>query len=131
MAVIEKGHSLGSSFVQLLKDTNLAGVGTGLVATLFSTLGPGVIVMTSAKAGGLTDTQAVSWLLAIYSFGGLATIFGPAISLALERDDFKNNKSQLQALGRTQHWPYQNSDFEKKTGIRVMFRLVDSRTRQS
>jgi benzoate membrane transport protein len=75
MEVIEKGHSLGSSFVQLLKDTNPAGVGTGLVATLFSTLGPGVIVMTSAKAGGLTDGQAVSWLLAIYSFGGLATIF--------------------------------------------------------
>jgi len=75
MAVMEKGHSLGSSFLQLLKDTNPAGVGTGLVATLFSTLGPGVIVMTSAKAGGLTDAQAVSWLLAIYSFGGLATIF--------------------------------------------------------
>jgi len=75
MAVIEKGHSLGSSFVQLLKDTNPAGVGTGLVATLFSTLGPGVIVMTSAKAGGLTDAQAVSWLLAIYTFGGLATMF--------------------------------------------------------
>ena len=71
----EKGYGLGSSFLQLLKDTNPAGVGTGLVATLFSTLGPGVIVMTSAKAGGLTDAQAVSWLLAIYSFGGLATIF--------------------------------------------------------
>jgi benzoate membrane transport protein len=75
MAIIEKGHSLGSSFVQLLKDTNPAGVGTGLVATLFSTLGPGVIVMTSAKAGGLTDGQAVSWLLALYSFGGLATMY--------------------------------------------------------
>ncbi|MGC8660576.1 MAG: benzoate/H(+) symporter BenE family transporter [Desulfomonilaceae bacterium] len=75
MAVIEKGHSLGSSFLQLLKDTNPAGVGTGLVATLFSTLGPGVIVMTSAKAAGLTDAQAVSWLLAIYAFGGLATMF--------------------------------------------------------
>lgn len=75
MAIMEKGHSLGPSFVQLLKDTNPAGVGTGLVATLFSTLGPGVIVMTSAKAGGLTDAQAVSWLLAIYTFGGLATIF--------------------------------------------------------
>ena len=75
MAVIEKGESLGSSFLQLLKDTNPAGVGTGLVATLFSTLGPGVIVLTSAKAGGLTDGQAVSWILALYSFGGLATMF--------------------------------------------------------
>jgi hypothetical protein len=101
MAVIEKGHGLGSSFVQLLKDTNPAGVGTGLVATLFSTLGPGVIVMTSAKAGGLTDAQAVSWLLAIYSFGGLATIFGVAISLALERDDFKNNNNSASSAGPT------------------------------
>jgi benzoate membrane transport protein len=72
---MEKGFSLGASFKQLLKDTNPAGVGTGLVATLFSTMGPGLIVMNSAKSGGLTDPQAVSWLLALYGFGGLATMF--------------------------------------------------------
>ena len=75
MPVIEKGFSLWASFKQLLKDTNPAGVGTGLVATLFSTMGPGFIVMSSAKSGGLTDPQAVSWLLALYGFGGLATMF--------------------------------------------------------
>ena len=75
MPVMEKGFSLGASFKQLLKDTNPAGVGTGLVATLFSTMGPGLIVMNSAKSGGLTDPQAVSWLLALYGFGGLATMF--------------------------------------------------------
>jgi len=75
MAIMEKGYPLGQSFKQMLRDINPAGVGTGLVATLFSTLGPGVIVLNSAKAGGLTDPQAVSWLLAIYGFGGLATMF--------------------------------------------------------
>ena len=38
-------------------------------------MGPGFIVMNSAKAAGLSDPQAVSWLLAIYGFGGVATIF--------------------------------------------------------
>lgn len=75
MAIIEKGYPLGPSFKQMLKDINPAGVGTGLVATLFSTLGPGMIVLSAAKSGGLTDVQAVSWLLGIYSFGGLATMF--------------------------------------------------------
>ncbi len=75
MAVLEKGYPLLESFRKLLRDTNPAGVGTGLVATLFSTMGPGFIVMNSAKAAGLSDPQAVSWLLAIYGFGGVATMF--------------------------------------------------------
>ncbi|MGA2226818.1 MAG: benzoate/H(+) symporter BenE family transporter [Syntrophobacteraceae bacterium] len=75
MPVLEKGFGLGSSFKQLLKDTNLAGVGTGFVVTLFGAMGPGLIVMNAATSGGLTDPQAVSWLFALYGFGGLATIF--------------------------------------------------------
>jgi len=73
--LIEKGYKLGESFKILRQNLNAAGVGTGLVATLFSTMGPGMVVMTSAKQGGLTDAQAVSWLLSIYLFGGLATMF--------------------------------------------------------
>ena len=73
--ILEKGYSLGESFKILCKNLNAAAVGTGLVATLFSTLGPGVIVMNAAKQGGLTEAQAVSWLLGIYAFGGLATMF--------------------------------------------------------
>jgi benzoate membrane transport protein len=75
MELMEKGYNLGESFKRLLKDLNSAGIGTGLVATLFSTLGPGVIVLSAAKSGGLTDAQAVSWLLGLYSFGGLATMY--------------------------------------------------------
>jgi benzoate membrane transport protein len=73
--IMEKGYSLRESLKVLWANINAAGVGTGLVATLFSTLGPGVIVMNAAKQGGLTDTQAVSWLFAIYAFGGLSTMF--------------------------------------------------------
>jgi benzoate membrane transport protein len=73
--ILEKGYSLWDSFKVMLQNISAAGVGTGLVATLFSTLGPGVIVMNAAKSGGLTEAQAVSWLFGIYAFGGLSTMF--------------------------------------------------------
>ncbi|MDR3592084.1 MAG: benzoate/H(+) symporter BenE family transporter [Negativicutes bacterium] len=72
---MEKGYNLGDSLKLVVRNINAAAVGTGLVATLFSTLGPGVIVMNAAKQGGFTDAQAVSWLLGIYAFGGLSTMF--------------------------------------------------------
>jgi benzoate membrane transport protein len=73
--ILEKGYSLKESFIRLCKNINPAGVGSGLVATLFSTLGPGLIVMNAAKQGGFTDGQTVSWLFAIYAMGGLSCIF--------------------------------------------------------
>jgi benzoate membrane transport protein len=73
--VIERGYNLGESFQLMLKNLNVAGVGNGLAAFLFSTLGPGLIVMNAAKQGHLTDGQAVSWLLAIYAMGGLCCMF--------------------------------------------------------
>lgn len=73
--VIERGYKLTESFCVLVKNINVAGVGNGLAAFLFSTLGPGLIVMNAAKQGGLTDSQAVSWLLAIYAMGGLCCMF--------------------------------------------------------
>ncbi len=73
--VMEPGYKLRESFIQLCKNINPAGVGNGMVATLFSTLGPGLIVMNAAKQGGFTDAQTVSWLLAIYAMGGLSCMF--------------------------------------------------------
>jgi benzoate membrane transport protein len=72
---MEKGYNLRDSAKILWQNINAAGIGTGLVATLFSTLGPGVIVLNAAQAGGLTDAQAISWLFAIYAFGGLSTMY--------------------------------------------------------
>lgn len=73
--IVEKGYSLGESFVLMMKNLNVAGVGNGLAAFLFSTLGPGLIVMNAAKQGNFTDAQSVSWLLAIYAMGGLCCMF--------------------------------------------------------
>ncbi|SDE19123.1 benzoate/H(+) symporter BenE family transporter [Sporomusa acidovorans] len=73
--IIEKGYSISESLGILWKNKNLGAIATGLVATLFSTMGPGMIVFNAANSGNLTDAQAVSWLLGIYLIGGLATIF--------------------------------------------------------
>ena len=73
--IIEKGYDLRESLGVLWKNKNAAAIATGLVATLFSTMGPGLIVMNAAKSGGLTDAQAISWLLGIYLIGGLSTMF--------------------------------------------------------
>lgn len=73
--LIEKGYNLSDSFKIVCQKVNAAAVGTGIVATLFSTMGPGFIVMNAAKQNGLPDDIAVSWLLGIYAFGGLATMF--------------------------------------------------------
>lgn len=73
--IIEKGYDIRESLGILWKNKNAAAIATGLVATLFSTMGPGMIVMSSAKQGGLSDAQAISWLLGIYLIGGLATMF--------------------------------------------------------
>lgn len=73
--IIEKGYSIRESLGILWRNKNAGAIATGLVATLFSTMGPGMIVFNAAKSGNLTDAQAVSWLLGIYLIGGLATIF--------------------------------------------------------
>jgi benzoate membrane transport protein len=73
--IMEKGYSLKESLVLLVRELNPAGVGNGFVAFLFSTLGPGLIVMNAAKSGGYTDAQTVSWLLGIYAMGGLGCIY--------------------------------------------------------
>lgn len=73
--IIEPGHSLKESLGILVRGITPAHVGTGLVATLFSTLGPGVIVINAARTGGLSSEQSISWLFGIYIFGGLATMF--------------------------------------------------------
>ncbi|NLH80930.1 MAG: benzoate/H(+) symporter BenE family transporter [Phyllobacteriaceae bacterium] len=73
--IMEPGYSLRDSFSYMLKNLNAAGVGNGFVAFLFSTLGPGLIVLNAAKQGGLTDAQSVSWLFAIYAMGGLCCMY--------------------------------------------------------
>jgi benzoate membrane transport protein len=72
---MEPGYSLLESIKISLTNINLAGIGAGFVAAIFSIMGPGVIVMNAAKQGGLSPAAATSWLFAIYMTGGLFTIY--------------------------------------------------------
>lgn len=73
--LMEKGFSLTESLKELIANLSFPGVTTGLIGALFSSMGPGMIVMNAAKQGKLPDNIAVSWIFAIFFFAGLATMF--------------------------------------------------------
>ncbi len=73
--LMEKGVNIGESIKELVKNISIPGVTTGLIGALFSSMGPGMIVMSAAKEGKLPDNIAVSWIFAIFFFAGLATMF--------------------------------------------------------
>ncbi|MGB9804451.1 benzoate/H(+) symporter BenE family transporter, partial [Desulfofundulus sp.] len=73
--LVEKGFSITESFKELFKNLSFPGLTTGLIGALFSSMGPGMIVMNAAKQGKLSDDIAVSWIFAIFFFAGLATMF--------------------------------------------------------
>ena len=52
----------------------LKSVSAGTVAAIFGCSGPALIVIGAAEAGGLTSSQTVSWLFAIYFLGGLISL---------------------------------------------------------
>ena len=66
MQGLEKGYNLGESFKQLLKGLEPGRYRHGIGRHALQHHGAGLIVMNAAKAGKLTDPQAVSWLLALY-----------------------------------------------------------------
>ncbi|BCV22035.1 benzoate/H(+) symporter BenE family transporter [Moorella sp. Hama-1] len=73
--LLENGFNVIESFKELCKNLSLPRVTTGLIGALFSSMGPGMIVMNAAKQGKLSDGIAVSWIFAIFFFAGLATMF--------------------------------------------------------
>ncbi|OES45441.1 benzoate transporter [Domibacillus iocasae] len=72
---IEKGTDVKQNFKDFFSNLTPAALGTGLVAALFSIMGPGLIVMNAAKTGNLPIEHAVSWLFIIYVAGGMFTLF--------------------------------------------------------
>ncbi|MDU1848123.1 MAG: benzoate/H(+) symporter BenE family transporter [Niallia nealsonii] len=70
---IERGTNVRKNIKDFFGNLTPAALGTGLVAALFSIMGPGLIVMNAAKEGNLSVEQAVSWLF-IISAGGIFTI---------------------------------------------------------
>ncbi|WP_087974945.1 benzoate/H(+) symporter BenE family transporter [Oceanobacillus rekensis] len=60
---------------ELPQNLNINTISAGLVAAIFGCTGPALIIIGAATAGGLTYTQAISWIFAVYLFSGLLGIF--------------------------------------------------------
>ncbi|MDN5326388.1 MAG: benzoate rane transport protein [Moorella sp. (in: firmicutes)] len=73
--LMENGYNILGSFKEIFRNLSLPRITTGLIGALFSSMGPGMIVMNAAKQGHLPDSIAVSWIFAIFFFAGLATMF--------------------------------------------------------
>jgi len=58
-----------------IKDTlNIKTISAGTMAAIFGCTGPALIVIGGAQNGGLTQVETISWLFAIYFFGGIIGI---------------------------------------------------------
>lgn len=71
---IERGPGIRSGIADFADHLDLNKFGAGLTAAVFGCTGPALIILQAAESGGLTDSQAVSWLFGIYVFGGLITL---------------------------------------------------------
>jgi benzoate membrane transport protein len=66
---------LPTNFKDLRHHLNVNTISAGLVAAIFGCTGPALIIIGGAKSGGLTYTQTISWIFAVYFFSGLLGIF--------------------------------------------------------
>ncbi|MCR4441985.1 MAG: benzoate/H(+) symporter BenE family transporter [Peptococcaceae bacterium] len=73
--IMEKAPGFASGIADFSKHFNAKTVTAGVVAAVFGCTGPALIIMNAAQAGKLTPGQTISWLFAVYFFGGLISIF--------------------------------------------------------
>jgi len=71
---IERGPGFREGIADLGKYFDLSKTGAGLAAAVFGCTGPALIILNAANEGGLSNSQAVSWLFSIYVLGGLMTL---------------------------------------------------------
>lgn len=69
--LVERGPGYASGFGDLTRKLNINTITAGIVASVFGCSGPALVVMNAAANGNLTQAQTISWLFAIYFFGGL------------------------------------------------------------
>lgn len=69
--VIERGPGFASGIRDLFPRMSVANVGAGLIAAIFGTTGPALILLDGAASGGLSSGQTVAWVSAVYILGGL------------------------------------------------------------
>ncbi len=76
--LIEDSPGIKEGFKELPEHLNPKTITTGIVAAVFGCTGPALIIMDAAEYGGLTRPETVSWLFAIYFFGGMISIISAA-----------------------------------------------------
>lgn len=73
-----KKNGVSEEMKGLSKYLNVSTISAGSLAAIFGCTGPALIIINGAANGGLTQAQTISWLFAVYFFGG---ILGLMISL--------------------------------------------------
>lgn len=62
----------------ILQDLTNQNISSGLISSTLVMTGPAAIILEAANSGGFTTSQTISWMFAVYFFGGL---FGIVMSL--------------------------------------------------
>lgn len=61
------------------QDLTTTNVSSGIISAMLAMTGPPAIILAAADAGHLTHEQTISWMFAVYFFGGLFSILFPLI----------------------------------------------------
>ncbi|MGF6947625.1 benzoate membrane transport protein [Neobacillus sp. B4I6] len=66
-----KQNKVTSKMKRLSSDLNVNTISAGALAAIFGCTGPALIIINGATKGGLTQAQTISWIFAVYFFGGV------------------------------------------------------------
>lgn len=72
--LIERGPGFVSGLRDLPPHLNVATIGTGVVAAIFGTTGPALIIINGANEAGLPAAVTSSWIFGVYVIGGLISL---------------------------------------------------------
>jgi len=60
-----------------LEDLTAKNISSGMISGLLAMTGPPAIILEAANAGNFTPAQTISWMFAVYFFGGLFSVLFP------------------------------------------------------
>lgn len=72
--IIEKGPGIKSGYKDFGKHLSSKSITAGIVAAIFGCTGPALIIIKTCTDLHYTSQQTISWLFAIYFFGGLISL---------------------------------------------------------
>jgi benzoate membrane transport protein len=77
--VLERPQSRPRGFPTFLQALDRGTITAGAVGMLFATTGPLALLLTVARAGGLSNDEVIGWIFAGYAFGGVLSILFSAV----------------------------------------------------